>query len=120
MSINFTSEVRNIDSDDDQLVTREELKLFLNKILLRKQTKGNYKKIIIMVVQALFSNSFLPIKIGVLENKLKEGIRMQQQYDENTSFMRKTFSRFNYFVKSKIIKVNFCFIRSYTHDKPYL
>ena len=94
-TINFTDSVNQPDSNNDKIVTKNELQIFLDKNLHHKNQKKNpaHKQIISKVIKFVFGGSDDKIDTSKLISMMKNGIDFGKEYNDNTAFMNNTLGK---------------------------
>ena len=94
-TINFTDSVNKPDSNDDKMVTKNELQIFLDKNLNQKKQNKNpaHKQIISRVIKSVFGGSDDKIDTSKLISMMKNGIDFGEEYNDNTAFMNNTLGK---------------------------
>ena len=91
-TIKFTDQVNNPDGNNDNMVTKHELEVFLNKNLRPEKNKEN-GKIIKRVLRSMFNSSTPSLDTDTILRMLRKGIEFEKPYDENSIFMKNTKSK---------------------------
>ena len=99
-TIKFTDQVNNPDGNNDNMVTKHELEVFLNKNLRPEKNKEN-GKIIKRILRSMFNSSTPSLDTDTILQMLRKGIEFEEPYNENSIFMKNT--------KSKMLfKIQYC------------
>ena len=91
-TIKFTDQVNNPDGNNDNMVTKHELEVFLNKNLRPEKNKES-GKIIKRVLRSMFNSSTPSLDTDTILQMLRKGIEFEEPYNENSIFMKNTKSK---------------------------